>query len=358
MRLLKSKAHSRLATTAMLLAAMLVSAGRSVAQSSGTQDSPAQASQATPTPTPSPLPLPAQPQEMQQSGADRVDQGATRPSDNQPSRQDKPPSQIPVTPAQVTKPPVTRPAVTKPRVADIERPATVVPGPFIRNLAFDQKTIWTSPFRARVRDLNWIVPIVGLTAGLINADHELSSRIDPTGTLAKHGSTLSNGGLAVAVAGGAGLYLMGKVQDDDHKRETGILAGEAAVNSVIVVEALKAVTRRDRPEDNAGKGEIFHGSVLNSSFPSLHAITTWSIASVIAHEYPGVLTQTLSYGVATGVSLSRVYAQKHFPSDVVAGAAMGYLIGRQVYSAHHQSDLPGGDYGSFHTDLAREAQSP
>jgi hypothetical protein len=350
------KTHSRLATTALLLAAMLVFAGRSVAQSSGTHDLPAQASQATPTPTP--LPLPAQPQEMQQSGADRVDQGATRSSDNQPSKADKPPSQTPATPAQVTKPPVTRPAVAKPRVADIERPATVVPGPFIRNLAFDQKAIWTSPFRARVRDLNWIVPMVGLTAGLINADQELLSRIDPTGTLARHGSTLSNAGLAVAVAGGAGLYLMGKVQDDDHKRETGILAGEAAVNGVIVVEALKAVTRRDRPEDNAGKGEFFHGSILNSSFPSLHAITTWSIASVVAHEYPGVVTQTLSYGVATGVSLSRVYAQKHFPSDMVAGAAMGYLIGRQVYSAHHQSDLPGGDYGSFHSDIASEEPSP
>ena len=153
----------------------------------------------------------------------------------------------------------------------------------------------------------------GLTAGLINADQELSSRIDPTGTLARHGSTLSNAGLAVAVAGGAGLYLMGKVQDDDHKRETGILAGEAAVNSVIVVEALKAVTARDRPEDNAGKGEFFHGSVVNSSFPSLHAITTWSIASVVAHEYPGVLTQTLSYGVATGVGCRVSMHKSIFP---------------------------------------------
>jgi hypothetical protein len=318
MRFLMSKAHSRL-TMVVLLVLGIALPGR--AQSS-----------------------PAQPPEMQRSGADAMDQ---TPKPTPTPTATPTPAQTPAPSSQVIK-----------SSTEIERPASVAPSAFIRNLAFDQKTIWTSPFKARVRDLHWIVPMVGLTAGLINADQEISSRIDPTGTLAKHGSTLSNAGLAVAVAGGAGLYLMGKVQDDDHKRETGILAGEAAVNSLIVVEALKTVTRRDRPEDNAGKGEFFHGSISNSSFPSLHAITTWSIASVVAHEYPGVLTQTLSYGVATGVSLARVYGQKHFTSDVVAGAAMGYLIGRQVYSAHHQSDLPGGDYGSFHSDIAREAPSP
>src|SRR6266851_788292 len=356
MHSLMFKTHSRLIITALLFAATLVFAEKSVAQSSH-----AQAPESTPTPTPqqSPLPQPAQPQEMQQSGADRVDQGATRPSD--PDKQAPQPAATKTPAAQPpdSRPPAPQNHISKQPVAEVERPATIVPGAFIRNFAFDQKAIWTSPFKARVRDLNWIVPIIGLEAGLINADHELSSRIDPTGTLAKHGSTLSNAGVAFAVAGGAGLYLVGKMQSDDHKSETGILAGEAALNSLVVAESFKLISRRERPTDGAGEGRFFKNlSVLNSSFPSLHAITTWSIASVIAHEYPGILTQTLSYGVATGVSVARVYAQKHFTGDVVAGAAMGYLIGRQVYSAHHQSELPGGDYGSFHSDIASEPPSP
>ena len=45
----------------------------------------------------------------------------------------------------------------------------------------------------------------------------------------------------LAVAGGAGFYLAGKVHDDNHQRETGILAGEAAVNSLIVAESFKLI---------------------------------------------------------------------------------------------------------------------
>ena len=242
---------------------------------------------------------------------------------------------------------------------EAELAASVVPGPFIRNLAFDQKTIWTSPFKATTRDLNWVAPLIGLELGLINADAELSSRIDPNSNLSKHGSTISNAGLALAVAGGAGFYLAGKAHDDNHQRETGILAGEAAVNSLIVAESFKLISRRQRPTDGTGQGLFFqNGQALDSSFPSVHAIATWSIASVIAHEYPGVLTRTLSYGVAAGVSVARVYAFKHFTSDVVAGAAMGYLIGKQVYATHHQSDLPGGDYGSFHPAVPSEPPLP
>jgi hypothetical protein len=245
--------------------------------------------------------------------------------------------------------------------ADESRPATVVPGPFLRNIVYDQKTIWTSPFKAKVEDLNWIVPMVGLTAGMINADAELSSRIDTTGSFSKHAGTISNAGLAAAVAGGGGLYLIGKYRSDDHQQEAGIVAGEAAINSLIVAEVLKMVSRRERPTDGTGQGRFFkNGSILNSSFPSVHAMATWSIASAVAHEYPGPLTQTFAYGLATGVSLARVYGKDHFPSDVIAGATMGWLIGRQVYASHHRADLPGGGYGTFHqakTDEPVSAQT-
>jgi Capsule assembly protein Wzi/PAP2 superfamily len=239
-----------------------------------------------------------------------------------------------------------------------ERPASAEPALLLKNLAYDQKTIWTSPFKAKIQDLNWLAPMIGFTAGMINADAELSSRIDTTGTFSRHASTISNAGLAAAVAGGGGLYLLGKARSDDHQQEAGIVAGEAAINSVIVAEVLKMVARRERPSDGAGQGRFFkNGSVLSSSFPSVHAMMTWSIASAVSHEYPGPLTQTFAYGLASGVSLARVYGRNHFPSDVIAGATMGWLIGRQVYASHHRSDLPGGGWGTFHSTPA-EAPSP
>lgn len=247
------------------------------------------------------------------------------------------------------KPPVKKPV--EPR----SYPATLNPVGFSRNFVRDQRDIWTSPFRARVEDLNWIVPLIGLTAGMINADAELSSRINKTGTLAKNSGNLSNAGLGL-VAGGAGaLWLMGRWRGDDHQQETGILAGEAFLNSFVVAEVFKATTRRERPTEGAGDGRFFHGTIANSSFVSAHSILAWSVASVIAHEYPGPLTKVLVYGLATGVSVARVTGRAHFPSDVIAGSAMGWLIGRQVYKRHQEEDLTAAEYGTFVKDRTPEA---
>src|SRR4029077_8434583 len=123
------------------------------------------------------------------------------------------------------------------------------PVKFLRNLARDQKDIWTSPFKAKIQDLNWVLPIAGLSAGLINADAELSSRIKGTSSLGRHASTISNGGLGLALGGSGGLYLLGKIRGDDHQKETGILSIEAATDSLAVVEVFKFATQRARPTD-------------------------------------------------------------------------------------------------------------
>lgn len=232
---------------------------------------------------------------------------------------------------------------------DNRQPASLVPSTFISNLAQDQRDLWSSPFKARIQDLNWLVPVAGLTAGLINADSELSSRISSTGTLARHSSTFSNAGLALALGGSGGIYLLGRWHGDDHQRETGILSSEAAINALLIDEVFKVATRREFPTDGTGQGRFGHRNTLNSSFPSGHAIVTWSIASVLAHEYPGPLTKLLAYGLAAGVSVTRVTGKKHFPSDVVAGSTLGWMIGREVYARHHDPELGGGDYGTFHS---------
>jgi hypothetical protein len=229
--------------------------------------------------------------------------------------------------------------------------ASAAPGPLLRNLVADQKSILTSPFKVRLEDLSWLAPVAGLTAGLINADAELSSRISTTGTLVRRSSTLSNGGLALMVGGAGSLYLLGKSRGDDHQQEAGILAGEAGVNSLAVAEVLKLATLRERPKAGSGLGRFGQSRTgLDGSFPSVHAAVAWSVASVLAHEYPGVITQVLGYGLATGISVARVTGRDHFPSDVVAGSAIGWLIGRQVYASHHNSELPGGAYGTFTSD--------
>ena len=258
---------------------------------------------------------------------------------------------------------VTAPAATPPVTRNNDSDdnvsiTTANPVVFMKNIGRDQRDIWTSPFRARVEDLKWIVPMVGVTAGAISADAELSRRVNPAGTIGRHSGTISNGGLAAMLGTAGGLYLMGKWRSNDHQKETGLLASEAGLDSFIVVEALKAVTQRQRPTDGTGQGKFWSSNSLsNSSFPSAHALVTWSVASVIAHEYPGLPTQVLAYGLATGVSVARVYGKNHFPSEVIAGGAMGWMIGQHVYAAHHDRDLPGGSWGTFQHDPTHDGLS-
>jgi len=215
-----------------------------------------------------------------------------------------------------------------------------LPGEFLS----DQKDLWTSPARLKFSDTEWLVPIAGITAGLFASDAQFSRHLasDP-GTL-RHYNTLSNAGV-VGLAGGAGaMWLWSHRNHNSHWQETGYLATKAAVNSLVLTESLKYGLGRERPIDGTGAGGFFQGG---GSFPSEHTAAAWSIASVIAHEYPGPLTKILVYGAATLVSFSRVRSKEHFPSDVVVGALIGQLAGYQAYSRYHDPELGGEAWTSW-----------
>lgn len=209
---------------------------------------------------------------------------------------------------------------------------------FLKHLISDQKAIWTSPAHLRWADGAWLFPLAAATGGFLASDRAVPPALTSDQNKLNRYVSISNYGLYSMVGAGGGFYIWSKLSHDDHQRETGILAGEAAVDGLAVTTALKYAFGRERPYVDHGLGHFFQGG---DSFPSDHSAIAWSVASVIAHEYPGTLTQVGVYGLATVVSATRVLGQQHFPSDVVVGAAMGWLIGREVYRAHHDPDLGG-----------------
>lgn len=214
--------------------------------------------------------------------------------------------------------------------------------PFIDHLVEDQRTFWTAPLHFHKSDLEWITPFAGLTAGFVEGDSWISKQV-PLGEV-NRSKTFSNYATYSLIGAGAGSFLLGHYKGDDQMSETGLLSGEAAINSTAIAYLFKDVAQRQRPYQGNGSGAFFQGG---SSFPSEHAAIAWSIASVMAHEYPGTLTKILAYGLATGISATRVTGQQHFPSDVIVGSALGWYFGRQVYRAHHDSDLGGSSWGSI-----------
>lgn len=206
----------------------------------------------------------------------------------------------------------------------------------------DQKGIWTAPFHFQQSDARWLAPLLLSTGALIVTDRRTSGALVTHGdnfTRLRISKDISYLGTVYATGGTAALfYITGRLKHDKRARETGLLAAEAFVDSGIVVLALKVASQRQRPTVDHSSGEFFVGG---SAFPSGHAISAWSVATVIAEEY-GPRHPAVRYGayaLATAVGIARYTGRTHFLSDVLLGSAMGYGIGRYVYHQHHDPAL-------------------
>jgi len=214
-----------------------------------------------------------------------------------------------------------------------------------RNLFTDQKNLWTAPFHMSERDWQWTVPVAFVGAISLASDTAIEKHVTTSPSTASHAVTASNAGLGAMVAVGGGMFLLGHMKGNDQERETGLLAGEAAIDAALDTEAFKYIFGRERPFTGDRRGRFFQSG---TSFPSQHSAIAFAIASVIAHEYPGPLTQFLAYGMATGISAARFAGQQHFFTDLLAGGALGWYLGRQIYRAHsHYSDADIAKWGTF-----------
>jgi hypothetical protein len=217
--------------------------------------------------------------------------------------------------------------------------------PFLQHMASDQKQFWMTLRTWSKDDAKTLVPFAAFTGVLIGSDSWISRQV-PTGpNQLKLSRDISNYAVYSLVGAGGGAFLLGHMTNDEHLSETGLLSGEAALNGTAVAYLLKGITQRPRPDADNGSGAFWRGG---TSFPSEHAAIAWSVASVIAHEYPGPLTKLFAYGLASAVTVTRVTGKEHFASDALIGSVLGWYMGRQVYRAHHDPELGGAAWGDLH----------
>src|SRR5712671_5998137 len=222
-----------------------------------------------------------------------------------------------------------------------EDPENRMLSPFAKHLVDDQKQFWMIPPRLHSKDLKRIVPTAGMMAAVVASDSWIEKQIPSR--LVDRSQTVSNYAVYSLVGLGASSFVLGRMQGNDHLAETGLLSAEAAMNSSAISYFFKSAFQRQRPDQGGQHGTFFAGG---SSFPSEHAAIAWSVASVWAHEYPGALSQTLAYGLASAVTVTRVTGKQHFASDVLIGSGLGWYFGRQAYRAHHDTDLGGAPWGN------------
>ena len=206
------------------------------------------------------------------------------------------------------------------------------------NFALDQKEIWSSPFRMNRHNAKWWLLFGGATGALIASDHYIENRIDHSPSQINTGTRLSYlGEEYTLIPAAVGLYAYGVWKDDAKPREVGVLTGQALLDDLVVMQVMKLAFGRQRPDAKnvRERSEWFSGG---QSFPSGHAMASWTIASVLTHEYahtPGAKwVPWVACGFAGTVTVARWMAAEHFSSDLLAGAAVGWFIGRYVYKTH------------------------
>jgi membrane-associated phospholipid phosphatase len=142
--------------------------------------------------------------------------------------------------------------------------------------------------------------------GIVDALHGKSP------TAGKIGNVL--GGPALVSAVSAGLLIATAKSSNPHFRTFTFTFVQAVVVDNLLTEALKVSVNRTRPN-----GEKY-------SFPSGHTSNSFAAATVVSHYY-GRKWGIPLYVLSGLVGVSRIEQGKHWPSDTVAGAALGIISG-------------------------------
>ncbi len=209
------------------------------------------------------------------------------------------------------------------------------------------KYYWTATKRIATGPVNWKGKEWGIAAGVLTAgivlyiydddirvffqDHQTPG-LDNTSTY--FFEPWGSGIYPAALLGG--FYIYGLSAKDKKARQVALGGVQALILATVSTQIIKHITHRHRPyQDEPPNSRLWEGPFTGweyTSFVSGHTTRTFAMASLFSSIYKDkIWVGILSYGIATGVGLSRIYENEHWASDVLIGAALGYAIGKTVF---------------------------
>jgi membrane-associated phospholipid phosphatase len=226
---------------------------------------------------------------------------------------------------------------------------------YLTLLGSDLKQQFTKPFHMTGKDWRNFGKFVIIEGALAFADEPVQKNVAPIKT---KNPAIGNASKFVTNFGGtyeafalAAFRAYGLVSKNEKMKTTTLLATQAYITGTALTTVLKYITGRTRPslyglyEDAEPQ---FYGpfpkNVNNlsvrdaySSFPSGHTTVAFAAATVFALEYSNKpWVPIIAYSSATLIGLSRMTENKHWATDVFAGAAIGFLAGKNVVNNYHR----------------------
>ncbi len=183
---------------------------------------------------------------------------------------------------------------------------------------------------------------VALLAAGSRADRYVREEIQEgyTGGKADFLDVANEFGNPMAVIPVTGVFAVSMLTHDHRFQDAAFTSLESWFYANSITFGIKMATGRYRPETGSGPR---HFSPLsgNDSFPSGHTTTIFAVITPWVMYYPGVATYGL-FALGASTAVARVARDKHWPTDVLAGAVVGVLTGRWLARRHLRGPDGGG----------------
>jgi membrane-associated phospholipid phosphatase len=176
----------------------------------------------------------------------------------------------------------------------------------------------------RKNTLYWLAAGAATSLAIHPADDNINDRLsnsDSAKTFFKAGKYL--GSFPVLLGTAATTYIVGRSRPSRRAQHLGMDLIEATLLSEGITELIKVAARRERPLQDNGK------RATGFAFPSGHAAGTFAAATVL-QQHLGWKWAVPTYTAGAYVAMSRLADDRHWASDVMAGAAEGIIVGRSV----------------------------
>lgn len=143
---------------------------------------------------------------------------------------------------------------------------------------------------------------------------------------------LNYGDALYAIAFSGAIYTGGKIFKEDEYSTTGRMLLESLLFAGITTSILKSIIGRSRPytEEGPSKFNGFQFRTETTSFPSGHVTVAFAMSSVLSERIDNVYASILLYSLAGSTLFQRIYDDKHWFSDTILAAVIGYTIGKAV----------------------------
>jgi hypothetical protein len=193
-----------------------------------------------------------------------------------------------------------------------------------------KENLSVKPFPNQNKVKSFILPAALITYGIVALNNNAVRNLDITTS-----RTIKDGNInfknnadnylqyapAFAVYGLNAVGVKGKNNFGDRS----IMYGMSTIITGGIVYSIKSISKVDRPDGSA-----------NNSFPSGHTTSAFVAAEFLHQEYKhrSPIYSILGYAAATTTGILRMYNNKHYLSDVIAGAGFGILSTKLVYFAY------------------------